>query len=221
MQLWARSHHNSDDVRNLQNLNHFHEYYIIVTMSYGDEMIFIYKYKTPTNHDFVGLTPSKIMGFVGACLASLALMSNSAWAATATDTMTVTATVPDTCIITADDLAFGDYNPFSGSVLNGASTVSVTCTTGSTFNVGLNQGGGSGATVATRKMTSPASDTLNYSLYQNPGRTTVWGNTIGNNTVSSTGIGSAQVFDVYGQISASQSVPPGSYSDTITVTVTF
>jgi spore coat protein U-like protein len=45
--------------------------------------------------------------------------------------------------------------------------------------------------------------------------------TIGTDTVPLTGNGAAQVETVYGQIPAGQFVAPGSYSDTITATVTY
>ena len=63
--------------------------------------------------------------------------------------------------------------------------------------------------------------TINYSLYNNSGRTTNWGNTIGTDTVSSTGTGASQSFTVYGRVPAQTTPAPATYSDTITVTVTY
>lgn len=143
-----------------------------------------------------------------------------AWAATATTTFQVTATVPDSCVVAAEDLAFGTYDPVSGSELDGSSSIDVTCTLGTSYDIGLDEGVGSGATVSARKMTS-GSDLLTYSLYQDVGHNTVWGDTVSSNTVSGTGTGLVQSYTVYGQIPASQVVPVGSYADTITVTVTF
>ncbi len=62
---------------------------------------------------------------------------------------------------------------------------------------------------------------LNYGLYSNGTWTTNWGNTSGTNWVSGTGNGAAQNITVYGQIPAGQYVTPGSYADTIAVTVTY
>jgi hypothetical protein len=47
-------------------------------------------------------------------------------------------------------------------------------------------------------MTNGAS-TINYSLYSDSGRTAVWGNTIGTNTVAATGNGASQSYTVYGR----------------------
>ena len=55
--------------------------------------------------------------------------------------------------------------------LDGQSQISLTCTTGTTWNVGLNAGNFPGATVTTRRMSGPGNSSLLYSLYQNPART--------------------------------------------------
>jgi spore coat protein U-like protein len=62
---------------------------------------------------------------------------------------------------------------------------------------------------------------LNYGLFSDAAWTTNWGNTSGTNWVTGTGNGAAQPLTVYGQIPAAQYVTPGSYSDTITVSVTY
>jgi spore coat protein U-like protein len=137
---------------------------------------------------------------------------------TATTDFTVTVTVAKACTVSATALAFGTY---SGSLINANSTLTVTCTKTTAYNVGLNAGTATGATVTTRKMTGPASATLGYSLYQNSTHTTNWGNTVGTNTVAGTGTGAAQLLTVYGQVPAGQYPAPGAYSDTITVSVTY
>lgn len=143
-----------------------------------------------------------------------------AHAATATDTFQVTATVPDECIVAATDLAFGNYSVTVGAAVDGSTTLSVTCSSGTAYEVSLDAGTGAGATVSVRKMTSGA-NTLDYSLYQDAGRTQVWGVSSGVDVVAGTGTGSAQAITVYGRIAASQAAAAGSYADTVTATVTF
>jgi spore coat protein U-like protein len=70
-------------------------------------------------------------------------------------------------------------------------------------------------------MTGPSASLLHYHLYSDSGHTVNWGNTVGTDTVSMTGSGVAQTLTVYGQVPAGQFVTPGSYSDTITVTLTY
>lgn len=143
--------------------------------------------------------------------------ASAGFAATATSSMSVTATVQATCTISAGALAFGTY---TSTQLDASSTVTVSCTNTTTYNIGLDVGTGTGATVNSRKMTNGA-QTLTYSLYSDSGRSTVWGPTIGTNTVTGTGNGSAQNFTVYGRVPSGQLPTPGSYSDTVTATITY
>lgn len=163
---------------------------------------------------------SKPLVLIGttAAMAAVALWNRPADASTATTTFNVTATVQATCLISGNNLAFGTY---SGSAIGMTTTLSVTCTNGTTYNVGLNAGTASGATVTTRAMTGPASATLDYAMYQDSGHAANWGNTVGTDTKSGTGNGSAQTLTIYGELAASQYPAPGSYSDTITATITY
>lgn len=153
-------------------------------------------------------------------LLAIALWANNAAAATATTTMGVSATVSSVCLISANAINLGTYDAVAGTAVTATTTVSATCTSGSTYDVGISVGNGTGATVAARKLTSGA-NTLTYSLYSDAGHTTAWGDTVGTNTVAGTGNGTAQSITVYGKINASQNVPAGSYSDTVNVTVTY
>lgn len=154
-----------------------------------------------------------------AAVAALLAPAN-AHAATDTDTMTVTATVISSCNVAADDLAFGNYDPVAPAPLTAATTIEVTCTNGTDYAVALDEGLGSGASIATRKM-SAGGDTLDYSLYQDAAHTQVWGETSGVDTVDGTGTGATATLDVYGMVDAAQTAPAGAYSDTVTVTVTY
>jgi spore coat protein U-like protein len=143
-----------------------------------------------------------------------------ALAATSTTTFQVTATVLSVCGVSATNLAFGNYDASSGTPNDASSTVTATCTNGETYDVGLDVGTGAGATYAVRRMTN-GGNTLDYSLYQDAARTTVWGETIGVDTVAGVGNGAAQNLTVYGRIPINQYVASGAYTDTITVTLTY
>jgi spore coat protein U-like protein len=154
---------------------------------------------------------------IGACLLQMASASQ---AATATSTFTVQATITASCTInSALTLNFGSVGVLTAAV-NQTSTVQAQCTNTTPYNISLDPGQGTGATVAVRKMTSGA-NTVNYSLYSDSGHTVVWGNTVGTNTVAATGNGAAQSYTVYGQVPAQTTPAPGTYTDTITVTVTY
>jgi spore coat protein U-like protein len=155
-----------------------------------------------------------ILGFLALGLASAPAVAQTD---PATTTFGVSATVLKDCIVSATALAFGNY---TGAVNNAQSTVTVTCTNTTTYTVGLGPGLATGATVTTRQMQNGAV-LLPYALYSDSTHTTNWGNTSATNWVSGTGNGAAQPLTVYGQIAALQYVTPGSYTDTIAVTVTY
>ena len=121
------------------------------------------------------------------------------------------------CGISASNLSFGNY---TGAVLNAITTLQVGCTSGTAYHVGLSAGLANGATVTTRQLQN-GTHLLNYSLYSNSGRTTNWGNTSATNWVSGTGSGGTQNLTVYGQLPAGQPTMSGTYTDTITASVTY
>ena len=150
-----------------------------------------------------------ILGSVGA-----------AWAATTTTTFTVSITITASCVInSASNLSFGSQGVLTANV-DVTSTIQVQCTNTTPYNIGLDAGTSTGATVTTRKMTNGAA-TVSYSLYSNAGRTTNWGNTVGTDTVASAGTGASQSFTVYGRVPPQSTPAAQVYNDTITVTVTY
>jgi spore coat protein U-like protein len=159
-----------------------------------------------------------------ALAAALFSTAAAAFAGSTSTTFAVSATVNATCVInSASALSFAAFDPTQGAQ-GSTSTISVNCTNTTPFNIGLDAGTGAGATVASRVMTS-GSNTLTYSLYQDSGHSSVWGNTVGTNTASGTGAGMAAgnaiQKTVYGYIPNQPSTVPGSYADTVTVTVTY
>jgi spore coat protein U-like protein len=123
------------------------------------------------------------------------------------------------CGISATDLNFGNY---TGTVLNATTAIQVGCSSGTTYKVGLSAGNGAGASTNDRRMTlSGGSAQLKYGLFSDSGRRTNWGNTAGTDTVSGTGTATTQTLTVYGQVPAKQSVAQGTYTDTITATLTY
>lgn len=169
-----------------------------------------------------GITMTALKSFKAAIYATalglLALASGSANAATATTTFAVNSTVVATCTISATAMAFGNY---TGVVADTTSTISTTCTNTTPYQIGLDAGTGTGATVAARSMTG-AGVLLAYGLYSDATHTTNWGNTPGTDTPASvTATGAVQTVTVYGEIAAGLYVAPGVYADTITATITY
>lgn len=150
------------------------------------------------------------------------LFANSTLAATDTTTFQVTATVADSCLVSATDLNFGAYNPAAGA-LDAASTITAACTAGTQYEIGLSAGNGT-PTTTTRAMTGDdgAGTQLDYELYSDAPRTVIWGEIVGTDTVTQSALtGGALHYAVYGRIPASQYVPAANYVDTVTVTVNY
>src|SRR5450830_124043 len=77
-----------------------------------------------------------------------------AYSATASGPMTVSATVSSSCVVGTSTLAFGSATSaaITAGNVDATGTVTVNCTSGSTYSVALDAGAGTGATIAIRKM---------------------------------------------------------------------
>jgi spore coat protein U-like protein len=128
------------------------------------------------------------------------------------------------CTVTTVGVAFGAYNPQSGTPDDGTGTISVRCLfIDPAPNVAL--GTGSSGTYAPRRMTN-GPWTLNYNLYTTAARTIVWGNGAGGTQTVTLNAPTGFPFftytrTVYGRVPASQNVGAGTYNDTVVVTVTW
>lgn len=162
-------------------------------------------------------TPSALLAIVFGGL----LSASGGQAATVSDTMSVSANVLSVCVVNAGDMVFGNVDPTSGSAVDQTASISVLCTKGTSFTVGLNAGTASGATVTSRHMIGGTGQ-LGYALYRDAARTANWGNTPGTDTpAAQVAASTASTLTVYGRIPGGQNVTAGSYADTITVTVNY
>jgi spore coat protein U-like protein len=118
-------------------------------------------------------------------------------------------------------LNFGSLIGSSAStLLSVTGNVSITCTTALPWQIGLDPGVNS-SSVTTRRMTDGLAHYINYSLFSDVGHTTNWGDTVGIDTVTGTGLSVPQSLNVFGQIPSQAISTSGSYQDTIGVIVTY
>ena len=140
-----------------------------------------------------------------------------------------------TCTVSASAIAFGVYDPLNASPLNSSGSISASCSLTSPDNVTVNYSlalsTGSSSSYATRTLLNGAS-LLTYNLYVDNAHSQVWGDAVsgGSSAVSGAmslghGLGrngkQTDTYTSYGQLFAGQDVTPGSYNDTITLTVTW
>jgi spore coat protein U-like protein len=148
------------------------------------------------------------------------------FAAVDTDNLLVSADVAAICTITTAPVAFGTYDPTSGTDLPGTGTVTVLCTNGAATTISLGEGAnadtGSTAAAPLRRMIGGVggTDHLAYFLYSDALHADVWGNDASSD-VPHTGTGASANLTVYGEITALQNATVGAYADTVVATVTF
>jgi spore coat protein U domain-containing protein, fimbrial subunit CupE1/2/3/6 len=131
------------------------------------------------------------------------------------DLLSVHARVVAQCVLLADDLNFGVYSSVQDSTAT--TTISVQCTPGVQGKISLD--GGNVGDPDKRAMSGPGK--LNYQLYREAGRQTVFANRRLNEMVQIVGDGRWQRVSVFGAVPKGQTVPPGSYHDVVTATVTY
>lgn len=132
----------------------------------------------------------------------------------------VSAIVVNNCNVSATNLNFGVVGNLS-SAITAQGGVTVQCTNGDAFRVSLN--GGASGNVANRSLRlQGGADTVGYQLYLDAALSMPWGDgSNGTSRLTATGSGLPQSYTVYGRIPPQNSPRPGTYGDTITVTVEF
>ena len=137
-----------------------------------------------------------------------------------------------TCSIFVSGMAFGTYTPGTPAPLDSRSWILVRCignrapSQPSFYTIRIN--GGASSDPANRYMQSVGGQ-LNYNLYQNAARTTIWGDGTSGTTPVFGGMGMGLGFGnrrwyfhrVYGRSFGGQDPPPGAYSDGPIVTIEF
>jgi len=137
-------------------------------------------------------------------------------------TLDVTIKIIADCTIAANPLDFGQSQGVLATTVTANTTLNVTCTNTTPYNVGLSAGNGTGSTTAARLMsgTGGNTSTVAYNLNMTSGGGN-WGNTQGTDTLSGTGSGVQQNLTVYGQVPAQATPQPDTYKSTLTATVYF
>ena len=126
------------------------------------------------------------------------------------------------CTISATSVNFGSYNVFNGTALDSTATITFNCNA-TAANITVTLSKGQSSTYNPRTMTKGA-EVLNYNLYRNAARTTIWGDgSAGTGRYSSANPPNNTNVNltVYGRIPAGQDVSAGSYGDTVAATINF
>lgn len=131
------------------------------------------------------------------------------------------------CAISTTGVNFGAYNPQNGVPLNGVGTIDFRCSDdtedggpgGGNKKIAISAGNAGSFTA--REMRSGA-DKLDYNLYTDASRTSVWGDGQGgSDSVKVHPQAESVSVTVYGRIPAGQNVRAGTYTDTLIVSIEF
>jgi len=156
-------------------------------------------------------------------IAGLLSLAFSAVALQDTDNVSSSVVVSQGCYISAvDNIDFGSIDGnFSTNKDSSNGSVSVVCTLGTSYSIGI--GDGLHADAEQRRLADAQNQSfINYDLYLDSSYSNPWGN-IGSGN-EKTGIGSAlrQNHTVFARIPSGQAaVAAGSYNDTVVATVNF
>src|SRR5262245_54810908 len=101
-------------------------------------------------------------------MASLLPLAQAAQGTTANSSFQVTVQINATCLINSASTLPFPTQTFIGANVDAQSAIQVQCTSTTAYNIGLDAGTATGATVTTRKMTAGA-NTVSYALYSDAG----------------------------------------------------
>jgi spore coat protein U-like protein len=129
------------------------------------------------------------------------------------------------CTVTLGNLSFGPYDPLSSAPATTSGNAVVSCNDSPppTVTMQLSASAVSGGYMPRRMRNAIGGDTLDYNFYADAGATTVWGDGTGGTVTRSSKVNRNAPWSVtfYGRIAPSQDVTPGSYADTLTITIVF
>lgn len=157
--------------------------------------------------------------FVAAiALGAAALAVSPASAGTSTDTLSVQVTVQNSCSVGGTTINFGTYSSGQQAALDGEGNITFSNCPAGTLTLSLDGGGSNN--ISDRRMSGGNGANLRYQLYKNSARNQVWG--VGVDGLQKVLlVPDSGAIAVFGRILGGQTVTSGSYSDTVSITMTF
>lgn len=118
---------------------------------------------------------------------------------------------------------FGIYSPVSSTPNSSSTSITVTCSLISIFNLALGTGQSGNFTQRYLTTSAPNNDHLNYNLYTNSSHSSIFGDgTSGTMAINQISINLGQTtVPVYGLMPALQNISAGTYQDFVPIIVSF
>lgn len=130
------------------------------------------------------------------------------------------------CTASTSGISFGSYDPGASSPNDISGTVTLNCTGVVSLmgTIDIAASPGTSGNAAARQMAQGA-DRLNYNLYTDSSRTSIWGTGAGGTSTMTATLNGLLVFSqsvtVYGRLPAHQWARTGAYADSVIVTITY
>ena len=160
------------------------------------------------------LLPAAVM------LSSSLAAIGTAHAANATTTLNVSATITSDCAVTTTAVNFGSVSAVAGGSATGS--VDVTCNLNTPYTIALDAGANYGG-ASTRQITDSTSTYFLAYALNDAALSLPWGDgglTIAGNTVAGSGTGLTVAHSINATLTGG-TVPNGTYTDTVNVTVAY
>jgi spore coat protein U-like protein len=124
--------------------------------------------------------------------------------------------------VSVSGVSFGTYDVFASGPTDSAGSLSYSCSGGATVTITLSIG--NAPSYAPRLLLKLGGATIDYNLYLDAARNTIWGDGLGATgeygpTAPADGV--TVTVPVYGRIPAGQDASVGAYTDTVTATINF
>ena len=161
---------------------------------------------------------SNQLKLAGTIVLGVALAPMAALSETATATLTLEATVVDSCGLNGSALGFGSYTSGQAENLDASGNITFTSCPAGTLTFELD--GGQSGNASARSLSNGSGGSLGYQLYTDSARSDMWGSGGDANSMLLVVPGSGSI-SVYGRIPGGQTTAAGSYTDTVNITLTF
>lgn len=129
------------------------------------------------------------------------------------------------CTVILGNLSFGPYDALSSAPATTSGNAVVSCNDAppAMVQMQLSASAVSGGFFPRRMRNTGGTDTLDYNFYADVGATSVWGDGTGGTVTRTQHVPKNTPWSVtfYGRISPNQDVAPGSYADTLAITIVF
>lgn len=143
-------------------------------------------------------------------------------AGTSTATFQAAATLNAGCVVKAMNVNFGNMTPSATGTLSGSGGVVATCSKNLPYTLSISAG--TSGDISSRTMMGAIADNkdkLSYNLYIDSAATNIWGDGATGKTITQNGAGAPIMNTIFGKLSLNQYLRPDTYTDNLTVTLTY